>query len=100
MELIVAGRSPERAGAFARRLAHSACAGVLPAALDADAPTSCELAKQKPDLLINASGPYQTQDYQVARACIGAGVHYFDLADARGFVMGLGQLDEEAKRAD
>ena len=50
-------------------------------------------------MLINATGPYQDQDYRVARACIAAGVHYLDLADARGFVTGIAALDAEAKRA-
>ena len=61
--------------------------------------SGADLRERKPTLLINASGPYQSQDYRLARACIAAGVHYVDLADARGFVAGIGALDEEAKRA-
>src|SRR5204863_1695417 len=99
LELVVAGRSLERADAWARHLAETARASVVPAFLDAGKITASELLQRKPALLINASGPYQAQDYRVARPCIAAGVHYVDLADARGFVTGIGALDEEAKRA-
>jgi hypothetical protein len=99
LELVVAGRSLERAGALARGLAGTARARVIPAALDADKIAAAELSQRKPDLLINAAGPFQGQDYRVARACIAAGVHYVDLADARGFVTGIGVLDPEARRA-
>ena len=67
--------------------------------MDAAEITGAELLERKPTLLINASGPYQRQDYRLARACIAAGVHYVDLADARGFVAGIGALDAEAKQA-
>ncbi len=100
LELVVAGRSLERAEEFARRLAATAHASIVPACLDAGKITACELTPWKPDLLINASGPYQARDYHVPRACIAAGVHYVDLADARGFVTGIGGLDAEARRAD
>jgi hypothetical protein len=53
----------------------------------------------QPFLVVNASGPYQAQDYGVARACIAAGIHYVDLADARRFVAGIGALDADARRA-
>jgi hypothetical protein len=57
------------------------------------------LAVEKPFLLIDAAGPFQESGYQVAEACIASGVHYVDLADARGFVCGIGQLDEAARAA-
>lgn len=99
LELIVAGRSLERASEAARRLSGRGCASVIPACMDASNIAGSELREKKLTLLINASGPYQRQDYRLARACIAAGVHYIDLADARGFVTGIGVLDDEAKRA-
>lgn len=57
------------------------------------------LIEQGIDLLIHCAGPFQGQDYQVARACLRAGVHYVDLADARLFVAGIAGLDAEAKAA-
>ncbi len=50
-----------------------------------------------PDIVIHTSGPYQSQGYDVARACIAQGCHYIDLADAREFVSNIGSLDKEAK---
>jgi hypothetical protein len=99
LEVIVAGRSRERAQAFAGRLAQGAQARVSAASLDADAATGADLARLGARLVINASGPFQRRDYRLARACIAAGVHYVDLADARGFVTGIVGLDAEARRA-
>jgi saccharopine dehydrogenase-like NADP-dependent oxidoreductase len=48
----------------------------------------------------DASGPFQTSDYALPRAAIGAGLHYVDLADARVFVGGSRVLDEEARAAN
>jgi saccharopine dehydrogenase-like NADP-dependent oxidoreductase len=47
--------------------------------------------------LIHTAGPFQNQDYGVARAAIEAGSHYVDLADGRQFVCGIDVLDELAK---
>jgi hypothetical protein len=99
LELIVAGRSLERAELFARRLAGTARATVIPACLDAGRASALDLQRLAPGVLVNASGPFQEQGYRLARASIAAGVHYIDLADARGFVCGIGVLDAEAKRA-
>ena len=58
-----------------------------------------DLKRRQADILINATGPYQAQDYRLARTCIAAGVHYLDLADAREFVTGIVDLDAEARHA-
>jgi hypothetical protein len=53
-----------------------------------------------PALVIHCAGPFQGQEYAVARAAIGAGAHYLDLADGRAFVAGFrAQLDELARQA-
>src|SRR5262245_42466248 len=98
-ELIVAGRSRERAEHLARRLSEIGCANVAAACMDAADISADQLARHQVDLLINASGPYQRQDYRLAQACIAAGIHYVDLADARNFVAGIGVLNEAAERA-
>ncbi len=48
-------------------------------------------------VVIHAAGPFQGSDYRVAEACIAAGAHYLDLADARDFVAGIGALDSRAR---
>lgn len=92
--VLVAGRN----GAAAARLATD-----LPNAraivADRDGELAPLLATERPLLLIDAAGPFQGSSYRVAEACIAAGVHYLDLADARDFVCGIGQLDAAARAA-
>jgi hypothetical protein len=52
------------------------------------------------NVLIHTAGPYQGQDYTVARAAIEAGCHYLDLADGRAFVAGITRLDAQARAAN
>jgi hypothetical protein len=99
IEVMVAGRDLANAEACAAELARSAKARVVPARLDGETIGANDLVEMRPAVLINATGPYQGQDYRLARACIAAGVHYLDLADASGFVTGIGALDAEAKAA-
>jgi hypothetical protein len=99
IEVVVAGRSQAKAAACAAELAQPANARVIPACLDGAKISAGDLRAMEPAVLINATGPYQEQDYGLAKACIAAGVHYVDLADARGFVLGIGSLDAEARAA-
>lgn len=99
IELTIAGRSRDKAEAFAAHLRREAPAQVIPAALDGAKIGFDDLKREQLDILINATGPYQAQDYSLARACIAAGVHYLDLADARVFVTGITALDAEARAA-
>ncbi|HET7198928.1 MAG TPA: saccharopine dehydrogenase, partial [Burkholderiales bacterium] len=58
-----------------------------PLRLDAAAPDFAQrLAQARPDIVIHCAGPFQGQDYRVARASVAAGAHYIDLADGRDFV--------------
>ncbi len=50
-----------------------------------------------PDIVIHTSGPFQEQNYHVAKACIKQKCHYIDLADGRPFVNNIKQLDNDAK---
>lgn len=58
-----------------------------------------DLRALNPDLVIHTAGPYQGQDYRVARACIDCHAHYIDLADGREFVEGFNQLNSEAQNS-
>lgn len=57
------------------------------------------LATARIDTLIHTAGPFQGQDYGVARAAIAAHCNYIDLADGRGFVSGIASLDAQARAA-
>jgi len=52
-----------------------------------------------PELVIHCVGPFQGQDYRVARATLDAGAHYLDLADGREFVAGFAK-EMNAKAID
>lgn len=92
MEILVVGRDNKQAEALASRLK----AGH--AVLDASRPEDlAALMARMPDVVINTVGPFQSADYRVAQACIGAGAHYIDLADSHQFVAGIAQLDEAAR---
>jgi saccharopine dehydrogenase-like NADP-dependent oxidoreductase len=88
-EIIVAGRSLARAQAAARELQRTSPAAISAFAVDATAVDTATLAALAPSIVINASGPFQRQDYSLARAAIENGAHYIDLADASDFVTGF-----------
>lgn len=97
ISLLVGGRSQSKADAFASSL--GAVNEARGCSLNIDAGLSTRLLELRPDIVIHTTGPFQTQDYRVARAAITCGSHYLDLADARAFVSGIGGLDDEAKSA-
>lgn len=93
LTLIIAGRTLSKAQALANELNAEA------AYIDINSPLLETLCELKPDIVIHTSGPFQSQGYDVAEACIDSGAHYIDLADGREFVSGINALDEKAKRA-
>jgi hypothetical protein len=49
------------------------------------------------NLVVHLAGPFQGQDFKVARACLEAGVPYIDMADGREFVARFASLDDAAR---
>lgn len=92
--VLVAGRSRDKAARFAATLA-----GAEPVVADRGGDLAPLLAACRPDLVIDAAGPFQASGHRVPLACIAAGIPYLDLADARGFVTGIGVLDAAARAA-
>jgi hypothetical protein len=92
--VIIAGRDRSKADHLVRSLPHGLAEA---AAFDAKIDLGRQLAASKATVLINTCGPFQTSDYGIARTCIGAGVHYIDLADGRDFVVGIARLQAEAR---
>jgi NAD(P)-dependent dehydrogenase (short-subunit alcohol dehydrogenase family) len=97
IKLLIGGRSAKKATAFIDTLkpAHLAEAH----SIDIDSDLGEAMARIAPDIVIHTTGPFQTQDHRVARACIAHGAHYLDLADARDFVATIGDLDADARAA-
>lgn len=104
LSLIIAGRSQAKAARFCAALAPGARRQAI--ALDREADLEQQLHELKPDILIDASGPFQAyannshsgDPYGVVRAAINAGVHYLDLADGSQFVRGIRQFDDVARQ--
>jgi len=101
----VAGRSETAADKFCQQLKIESGKSVSSFRVDVLSPQlPLFLAQHNPDVVINASGPFNDQvgesEYAVARACISAGCHYIDLCDSREFVSGFtSALHTEAKAA-
>lgn len=94
ISVVIAGRNWAKAAEFAKSLPPRL---VEIATFDAEAELPQQLGSLRPDVVVNASGPFQGAGYGIARACIEAGVSYIDLADGRDFVRDIVQLDADAR---
>lgn len=99
VSLVVAGRSRAAAEAFCRTLA--ARGPLRAAAMDRNGALEPVLRELAPDILVDASGPFQAygdEPYRVVKACLALGICYLDLADGSEFVQGIAAFDAEARR--
>src|ERR1051325_1809816 len=95
LTLLIAGRSREKAQDFCARL--EASATLIPLAFDRDGDIESALRQSTPDLVVDASGPFQfygNDPYRMVEACLFLGVSYLDLADSSAFVDGISRFDE------
>ncbi len=100
LEILVAGRSFDKARRFCSSLAAQAL--LEPVVVDRDGDIAGDLALHSPDLVIDASGPFQAygqNPYRVVVAAISQGIHYADLADSADFVRGIAQFNAAALNA-
>jgi hypothetical protein len=94
-DVIVAGRDQQTAETF--------CAqhGGRTLVLDRDSGNlAAEIAAQKPNIVVDAAGPYQSyrdNAYKVVEAAIACGAHYLDLSDDAEFTSGIVCMDARAK---
>jgi hypothetical protein len=98
LTLIVAGRSHATADAFCATLPPGAARTPLP--FDRDGDVERQLRVVAPDIVVDASGPFQTygdDPYRVVKACLAQGCNYLDLADGSAFVTGITQFDAQAR---
>ncbi|WP_444996976.1 saccharopine dehydrogenase family protein [Aliikangiella sp. IMCC44359] len=98
IRLILAGRNIDKAENCCQTLSQeTGHKNLIPLALDIDSQQfESTLVKLSPDILIHTSGPFQGQNYKVAKACLKANCHYIDLADDRRFVCDFTQLNQQA----
>jgi hypothetical protein len=98
LTLLIAGRDRGRAEAFCNSLRGAAT--LEPLMFDRGGDLDAELAASEPDIVVDASGPFQIyggDPYRLVKACIACGVDYLDLADGADFVDGIAQFDADAR---
>jgi hypothetical protein len=98
LTLMIAGRSLAKAQAFCASLRSAAT--VVPATFDRDGDVERQLREIAPDIVVDATGPFQSygaDPYRVVRAAITLGIDYLDLADSSGFVKGIVGFDGDAR---
>jgi hypothetical protein len=97
LHLLIAGRSRAKAEEFCRALGGTVEAS--PLVFDREGDVERQLADAAPDVVVDASGPFQAYGdaYRLIRACVMRGVHYLDLADGSDFVKGVAAFDADAK---
>lgn len=101
LQLVVAGRSLEKAAAFCSDRPQ-ARALLVPARFDRGADVESQLSALAPNVVVDASGPWQAYGddrYRLIEACISARMHYLDLADSSEFVAGVPAFDAAAQAA-
>jgi hypothetical protein len=98
LTLIIAGRARDKAEAFCTHVRAAAQLEAL--AFDRDGDVERALSAAKPDVVVDASGPFQSyagDPYRLVRACLALGIDYLDLADGSDFVEGMAQFDAAAQ---
>ena len=96
--LIIGGRSRAKAAAFCESLRARATAA--PIAFDRDREIEPQLRQIAPDIVVDATGPFQsygTDPYRVVKAALALAINYLDLADGSDFVKGVAQFDADAR---
>jgi hypothetical protein len=96
--LVIAGRSLEKARRYCEGLPMGAERQAV--TFDRDSDLEAQLEQLRPDLVVDASGPFQiygNDPYRVIKACLARRINYMDLADASDFVEGVAQFDSDAR---
>ena len=97
LQVIVAGRSRSKIDACLAHLHRmNAAADVDGYVLTLPDTLAQALLETGAQLVINACGPFQGQDTEIAETCIHHGVDYIDIADDRDFVCGIDRLNQAA----
>jgi hypothetical protein len=98
LTLVIAGRSTDKARSFCAGL--RARAEVTVAHFDRDGDLEGQIKPIGPDIVVDASGPFQDygdDPYRLVKAALGLGINYMDFADGSEFVRGISRFDAAAK---
>jgi hypothetical protein len=101
LTLLIGGRSSERAQQFCSGVAGGAVtARLVPTVFDRGGDVEEQLRWLMPDVVVDASGPFQLYGqapYRLVEGCLACGIDYLDLADSTEFVLGIGAFAERAR---
>jgi hypothetical protein len=98
LTLVIAGRSLAKAQRLCAEL--RSLGTIVPAELDRARDLEPQLRAIAPDLVVDASGPFQAygeNPYRVVESAIALGIHYLDLSDGADFVRGIASFDQAAR---
>lgn len=98
LTLIIGGRSLTKAEFFCA--SRPVQTRLFPARFDRDQPLAPQLQALQPDIVVDASGPFQgygKAPYRLVEAAIAHGADYLDFSDGAAFVRGVGRLDAAAR---
>ena len=101
ISLVIAGRSKSAALSFCHALPPGASREAL--TVDRDGDVARRIEKVNPDIVVDASGPFQSygkDPYRVVKAALATRTHYLDLADSPDFLRGIRQFDATAKEKE
>jgi saccharopine dehydrogenase-like NADP-dependent oxidoreductase len=96
INLFIAGRNLESGKQFLETLNNSNTKSLV-LDINKENQLSNLLIELKPEVVINTCGPYNDFNYKIAKICLQHDSNYIDLADSMEFVMGIENLQEEAK---
>lgn len=98
LTLLIAGRSIATAEGFCNELQSRAI--LQPTLFDRDGDLESQLRQASPDIVVDASGPFQVygdDPYRLVKAALALGVNYIDLADSSDFIEGISQFNDVAR---
>jgi saccharopine dehydrogenase-like NADP-dependent oxidoreductase len=100
IELFLSSRSEKKACALAQRIRSKHPSSVITGIrVDHRDNFAATLAKVRPFIVIDCSGPFQVASFEIARLSLEAGAHHIDLADATEYLNNYKpQLNELAVR--
>lgn len=92
VKVVVAGRDVEKGKSFAKKIQASFVH------CDASDDISLRKAIRGAFLVVNASGPFQKENFSIPLTCISEKCHYIDIADGREYVTNFHKLGDQAKQ--
>lgn len=97
--VILVGRSKDKLTKILHYLEQSyPKANISGSCFDVYSDLDAKLKDLQPSIVIHTCGPFQNQDYSIAKICIENHAHYVDISDGRDYVRDISSLNDLALR--